>query len=301
VNKSLVENPDIFVIMSDLHPLEKSAKVGRDRRHVFGQATSEDIDLEGDAIESTGLAPSLNFWKQYGQLDYCHKSTQHPKYLLGDPVDWKIENGVTMIEGSLLDDWDMADTVYNFLMRKGRMGYSLGGKVLKSERGFEKDFGPMNRIQKVFINHVAVTPFPVNLNTRATLVPWSDFSKMLGESTKCSDCNGSGKCGTTEESHCLCKAIQIKEKSLNTASGAALRPESLECGGDNELRVALSDFLGQLKGDKVKKCFHLKKGFRDLTEAVDHFTFCEGLEMSKSYILSGFLWDHRDKFRDISL
>ena len=126
------------------------------------------------------------------------------------------------------------DKVWDLLKGGAVLGYSLGGKILQTRGVFDKDFGGMvKRVQKVFVNHVAVTPFPVNYNTRVSLVPWNQFLGML-------DKDITGKFAGAGDDKLA--------KSLGTVSGGALLTESLEHSGNKELKGALEHIWKMMRG-----------------------------------------------------
>lgn len=267
---------DIQIFVDDLQPLMKSSEP-KMKRHIYGEASNGTLDLEGDMVDASGVASSMDFWKAHGKVDWCHKGGALPNYLLGEPVDWMQHNGRLMIEGALYDDWPMADSAYGILMRKGKLGYSLGGKILKTRMVFDKDFGGMvKRVQKVFVNHVAVTPFPVNYNTSVTLVPWGQFVGMLDKDITGKE-SGAGD-------------AELR-KAMSTLAGQALLTESLEHSGNKEIVHALVKLLGDMKGGGVIPKTYLGKSghFKSPRHAYAYLVKSQNLKPSQADVLVDYL------------
>lgn len=277
---------DIQIYIDNLEALDKSFKPSQ-KRHVYGEASNEHLDLEGDTVDASGVGQSMDFWKAHGKVDWCHKGGAMPNFLVGEPVDWMQHNGRLMIEGSLYDNWPMADQVHGILMRKGRLGYSLGGKILSTCMKFDKDFGGMvKRVQKVFVNHVAVTPYPVNYNTNVTLVPWNQFLGMLDK-----DITGKNAGAGDAEF----------KKAMNTMSGQALLTESLEHSGNKEIINALVNLIGGMKGGGVIPTTYLGKSghFRTPRHAHDYLMKHYGLSADKADVLVDYLILRHDEICSI--
>jgi hypothetical protein len=270
---------DLQIWVGDLKSLNKS--YGKRRRHIYGEASNPTLDLEGDVVDASGVSQSMDFWKSHGKVDWCHKGAALPDYLVGEPVDWLQKGGRLMIEGELYDDWPMADKVHQLLQSGAKLGYSLGGKILKTAPVFDKDFGGMvKKVQKVFVNHVAVTPFPVNYNTNVTLVPWDRFVGMLDKSIIGKNSGAGDK-----------ELSQALNKTMSTVSGSALLTESLEHGGNRELKRTLQNIISMMKGGapKPERYFNKSGQFHSPRHAHNYLVKCQGVKPTNADALVDYL------------
>lgn len=164
-------------------PIEKGGAVEKDgERYVYGVASTEDLDIDEEVVSASGLKKSLEYFLRHGRLDWDHKSKQEPKYIIGEPVDAKFDERNRMhIKGKLYKGMEIAEQAWQQLKSgNNRLGWSVGGKVLKKGMTFHKSvnkFVPC--VTDVLVNHIALTPHPVNTKTYATPQPYGEFMKSL--------------------------------------------------------------------------------------------------------------------------
>jgi len=170
-------------------PIEKGGvkESENGERLIYGVASTEDLDLDNEIVSASGLRKSLDYFLKHGRIDYDHKSKDEPKYIIGEPIEGRFDHDNRMhLKGKLYKGLEIADQCWA-LMKAGttRMGWSIGGKIVKKAMQFDKSlqrFVP--RVVEAIINHVALTPHPKNLSTFATANAYGSFMKSLasGES-----------------------------------------------------------------------------------------------------------------------
>lgn len=168
--------------------LEKSGEKGEDgERIIYGVASTEDLDLDEEVVGACGLKKSLNYFLKHGRIDYDHKSKDQPKFIIGEPLEAHFDDKNRFhLKGKLYKGkgQDIADQVWN-LVKAGctRLGWSVGGKVLKKAMQFDKSLGRfVPKVTEALINHVAITPHPKNVHTFATASAYGNFMKSLASS-----------------------------------------------------------------------------------------------------------------------
>lgn len=164
--------------------IEKAGDESKDgERIVYGVASTEDLDLDEEIVSASGLKKSLNYFLKHGRIDYDHKSKDEPKYIIGEPISAHFDKSNRFhLKGKLYKKGhEMADQVWG-LMKAGctRLGWSIGGKVLKKAMQFDKSLNKfVPKVVEALINHVAITPHPKNVNTFATATAYGAFMKSL--------------------------------------------------------------------------------------------------------------------------
>lgn len=166
-------------------PIEKGGvKEEGGHRYVYGVASTEDLDFDEEVVDATGIKKSLDYFLKSGRIDYDHRSKEEPKFIIGHPVEGTFDAQRRFhIKGELYKGkgMEIAEQVWDQL-RGGnqRLGWSIGGKVLKRAMCFNKSAGKMvPRVVEALINHAAITPHPKNSNTFATTKAYGDFLKSL--------------------------------------------------------------------------------------------------------------------------
>jgi len=258
-------------------------KISEDRV-IYMNSSNEKLDLQGDVVDSSGIRKSLNFYLKCGKIDYDHKSLVDPRFLIGEPISGEItDDGILLVKGRLYKGKGMAiaDSVWDLLKAKASLGVSIGGKILETEDFFHSTYQrTVNRVKKVLLNHLAITPYPINVWTDVKTVPWGSFLK-----------------------------------SLTTASpgGAAMMTESLEGGGNRELRrkrkdkdlkVIFKDFMKLVQDADHKEfiCPHIAPDGSFVNGehgAKRHFIECVNLDEDKAEFLVDYIFDNHDQINDI--
>jgi hypothetical protein len=166
--------------------IEKGGDGKDDVREVFGVASTEDLDLDQEVVSASGLKKSLDYFLRHGRIDYDHLSKAQPKYIIGEPLSAHFdEKNRFHLRGRLYKGQEIADQVWG-LLKAGctRLGWSVGGKVLKKALQFDKGLSKfVPRVTEALINHVAITPHPKNVNTFATASAYGAFMKSLATGT----------------------------------------------------------------------------------------------------------------------
>ena len=202
------------------------------RRIIYGRASDETMDLDNEVISSTGIQKSLEYFKKYGKFDWDHKSKNDPAFLIGEPLDAGVKNGELFVKGELYKGMAVADTTWNLLKNKAKLGFSIAGKVLEVKAELNKSTGETtNKVTKLIMTKIAVTPQPKNFNTYC--LPWGEFAKSL---------SGSDTEMTDEE---IQAAI---EKSMDTGGGS-----NPMIGQSLEKKVHTTTYGKDVDPDKIKE------------------------------------------------
>lgn len=163
----------LFKVWMALDPLEKSLADGEEghARPIQGFASTDDEDLQRDIMIQQGIdtAPFLT----KGYIDWDHKGSLGPQYLIGEPISCEVRQipgrgeGLFM-KGFLYEDNPLADAAWSMLQRTAtgisqrQLGFSVEGGVLPGGRHGKY-------IKKAIVRHVALTHQPVNPYTYAQL------------------------------------------------------------------------------------------------------------------------------------
>ncbi len=166
-------------------PIEKGGvKEKNGERHVYGIASTEDLDLDQEIVSASGLKKSLDYFLKHGRIDYDHKSKDEPRYIVGEPVRAHFDGQSRFhVHAKLYKGLDIADQVWGLLKAGStRLGWSIGGRVIKKAMQFDKSLNKMvPKVVEALINHIAITPHPKNVNTFATANAYGDFMKSLAD------------------------------------------------------------------------------------------------------------------------
>lgn len=165
-------------------PIEKGGiqETADGKRFVYGVASTEDLDLDQEVMDASGLKKSLDYFLKNGRIDYDHQSKKEPKFIIGEPRDGKIDaQNKFHLKAELYKGLEIADQCWKLLKAGStRLGWSVGGSVLKKSVQFDKSLQKfVPKITEVLINHIALTPHPKNTNTFATANAYGAFIKSL--------------------------------------------------------------------------------------------------------------------------
>lgn len=164
-------------------PIEKGSVQEKDgRRFVYGVTSTEDLDLDEEIVSAAGLKKSMDYFLKHGRIDYDHKSKEEPRFIIGEPVEAHFDGKNQMhLKGELYKGLDVADQVWKLLKAGStRLGWSVGGKVIKKAMQFDKSLNKfVPKVVEAIINHIAITPHPKNVNTYATANAYGAFMKSL--------------------------------------------------------------------------------------------------------------------------
>ena len=160
-------------------------------RFFYGIASTEDIDSDGAIVEATGLKKSAAWYLKHGIIDWDHKSQidSDPASIVGKPLDihWDDQNRAH-IKGKLYKGVKKADDIFDLIQAGANLGLSVGGKILEQHKVYDPNLlKTVTRITKVFMNHIAITPFPANGGTSTAIAPYADFFKSLSAGSSYSD------------------------------------------------------------------------------------------------------------------
>jgi hypothetical protein len=196
-------------------------------RYIYGVASTESVDCADEIVEATGIKKSAEWYLKHGIVDYDHQSQlkNDPKYIIGRPVklDWDKDNR-THFKAKLHKGVEMADHIWKLAKAGDPLGFSVGGKVLERRKEYDPKLNKnVTKISKVFLNHIAVTPFPANGDTMLTTRPYADFLKSCTASSP-----------MTDEDFAL-ESTQASQKMYNlTKDMSAMGNESTEGSGGVE-------------------------------------------------------------------
>lgn len=200
-------------------PIEKGGVIEKDgNRFIYGVASTEDLDLDQEVVSASGLKKSLDYFMKHGRLDYDHRSKDEPKYIIGEPVEARFDEMNRMhIKGQLYKGMEIADQCWSLLKAgTSRLGWSVGGKIIKKSLCFDKSLGRMvPKVTEALVNHIALTPHPKNTSTFATANAYGSFMKSLASP-------GSDALGTIlklDGKEYVLASREELEKAISTASG----------------------------------------------------------------------------------
>jgi hypothetical protein len=264
-------------------PIEKGGvKEENGERLIYGVTSTEDLDLDDEIVSASGLKKSLDYFIRHGRLDYDHKSKDEPKYIIGEPIEGKFDDQNRMhIKGRIYKGMQIADQCWE-LLKAGttRLGWSVGGKILKKSLCFDKSLGRMvPKVTEALINHIALTPHPKNVHTHATATAYGSFMKSLAapESTLGTIINLDGK------EYVLASRDEL-EKAISSAGGTAL--------GTNPV------ITQSLESDiKVLKNFITLRNRPDDPEAVLNWFKSQGIDSDKADAFAAVISKNADRIK----
>jgi hypothetical protein len=162
------------------------------RRFIYGIASSEALDQEDAIIEASGLKKSADWFVKHGIIDWNHRTETKgdPGSYIGLPIEMKWDDrNRAHLKAELFKGIENADKVWKLATNKqAKLGLSVGGKILEQRKVYDPSLKKsVTRISKVFLNHIAVTPTPTNLDTCVGSEPYVEFMKSLTCGSSISD------------------------------------------------------------------------------------------------------------------
>lgn len=146
---------------------------------IYIRASSPSVDYDGERVLPQALRDAAPYFLANGRISYEHitPETRHdPSLLIGEPRDMQFTaDGCTIVKAELYQRVKKAQEVWDILQSGGKMKASIGGAILQRQQ----DASGTPIVTKVFLNHLALTPWPVNDETNVQLTPYADFVKSL--------------------------------------------------------------------------------------------------------------------------
>lgn len=186
---------------------------------IGGIASTMDRDADGEYLDPSGF--DVEPLKNSGMVNWHHQAKNSPAAIIGEPSKVELRPEGLWIESDLYASSPMANEVYELAKtleedsKTRRLGYSIEGKVLK--RGSNDKKSPLyNKIVKAVITGVAVTHMPKNPHTFVNIIKGEIDADGIKVDLEEEEDNAEERGGKTEK------------KALDTKSGAALVPESVD-------------------------------------------------------------------------
>jgi HK97 family phage prohead protease len=140
----------------------KSSKTKDKEWHVLGYASTDDVDVDGEQIEPSGI--DYSYFENNGWITYEH--LHGASNIIGEPIAGKIrpdKHGLH-IEGVLYKDnpkaqdvWNLNNSLQKDSLSKRSLGFSVEGKVK------ERDSYNPRIIKSMLLTAVTITTHPANL------------------------------------------------------------------------------------------------------------------------------------------
>lgn len=242
-----------------ISPLLKATPVTEGaHRYIYVEASNESIDQQGEIVLAKALENSMEYFKQFGNLDLEHYTQigakiglkDHESYEIGVPVDVRIQKGETFVKGEIYSgEGPMAHKANLFwsslteINPPKRWYTSVGGAVLsKSIQIDEVTKAKVPVIEGVRWSNLAFSATPVNANLRAaSLVPFGPLAKSWGSYGV--DVYKSLTAGYDSNSATLTGGSAIREQSLDHAlySYWDFRDDFANAIGTGEVSCASTD------------------------------------------------------------
>jgi len=166
----------------DLGLVQTVAKaVSSEPWNIFITASSPRLDHEGEKVLPKAIKDGADYFLKRGVVSYEHitaANRANPEMIIGHPTDIRFTpDGKTLVSAVLYKHQPKAQAVWNLLQSGARLGASIGGAVIDRE----DSPGKPSTISKIWLNHLAITPFPVNEDCQVQLTPYPEFiAKALG-------------------------------------------------------------------------------------------------------------------------
>lgn len=231
-------------------------------------------DKVNDVIVLKAFDGARESFLKEGVLDYDHGSIrsrtdeEKAKAIIGQPEELDTKSGKAVVSGFLFKGNPIVrDSILPALQADSRVyGASVGGRILR--KSFEWDDTAkrkVNKISKISLNHIAITPLyksvakgtsltlAKNLDEDEGLLQFDSFESFAKSFAK-----------ESEEDTDLDKAMVAGEgvTDYSTATGgAALQPQSLE---EDLLRLVFDDFLKDVRSGALKPSLHSILGWLSL-------------------------------------
>lgn len=211
---------DKFNFWCPIGRIEKATnEVGEPVMRIGGIASTMDRDADGEYLDPSGF--DVEPLKNSGMVNWHHQAKNSPAAIIGEPSKVELRPEGLWIESDLYASSPMANEVYELAKtleedsKTRRLGYSIEGKVLK--RGSNDKKSPLyNKIVKAVITGVAVTHMPKNPHTFVNIIKGEIDADGIKVDLEEEEDNAEERGGKTEK------------KALDTKSGAALVPESVD-------------------------------------------------------------------------
>jgi hypothetical protein len=239
-------NNNDFNFSVPIEVIEKSVKKnGKETKEMFiqGIASTNDKDADEEVLEPSGYI--LDRFLSKGTINYEHLSKRSPKYIVGEPVEARIDGNKMFLKAKLWENSDLAKEIYGKMKEinengsNRRAAFSIEGKCISRD--------PMNpkRITKALITNCAITFSPVNGNSFADIVKGiqkEDFIEL--EYDKVDNDKDSiylfEKDGKKYKVGKDFKVYEIIDKSMDTTNTAPLVSESLDKKVKNVVEISKS-------------------------------------------------------------
>lgn len=211
---------DRFNFWCPIGRIEKATnEAGEPVMRIGGIASTMDRDADGEYLDPSGF--DVEPLKNSGMVNWHHQAKNSPAAIIGEPSKVELRPEGLWIESDLYASSPMANEVYELAKtleedsKTRRLGYSIEGKVLK--RGSNDKKSPLyNKIVKAVITGVAVTHMPKNPHTFVNIIKGEIDADGIKVDLEEEEDNAEERGGKTEK------------KALDTKSGAALVPESVD-------------------------------------------------------------------------
>lgn len=205
---------------------------GEEVLRLKGVAATKDRDDDGEIIDPNGF--DLDYFLNYGFVNWHHGAKDNPATIIGEPVSAIIKNSELHVEVDLYPESEMARSVYalaqtlkNNPKTKRKLGMSIEGKALA--------YSPLDKtyVTKARLTGLAITPMPKNSHTLVDVIKGHVEEDFIPEYETSIESNG-GKTliidlETDNYKVTVDKDFRISiKKALSTESGSALMPESVE-------------------------------------------------------------------------
>lgn len=149
--------------------ISKGGESGEDKsgkRWIQGVASTSKTDLQQEIVAQNGI--DFSYFLNHGYFNNDHKPGFENK--VGQPTEAKITKSGLWVKGYLFKKHKVADEIWDLLTSlessesDRKVGFSIQGKVLQRSG---------NKIEKCWIQDIAITPSPVNHHT------WCEIAKSL--------------------------------------------------------------------------------------------------------------------------
>ena len=135
---------------------------------IWGQASTNDIDLDEEILEPVGY--DLSTFLSKGLINYEHLGKKSALYYIGEPQEATVKDNKLFIKAKLWEKSqtarDLWDTLHIMKASNStrKIGWSIEGTPLEKDKQNDK------RITKARLTHTALTFMPKNANTWAEIV-----------------------------------------------------------------------------------------------------------------------------------
>lgn len=204
---------------------------GDDVMRLGGIASTMDKDADGEFLDPSGF--DITDFKKSGVVNWHHQAKNSPATIIGEPHKAEVRTDGFYVETDLYPSSELAQEVYALAQtlakdsKSRRLGYSIEGTVIERD-----DLNP-KIVKQAKITGLAITHMPKNAQTFADII------------------KGHGHIEDEDE-----------DKSLDTSSGSAVMPESVEGDGKDRkrkdgdsLKYVVKSLSSELMYDKIFDTF----------------------------------------------